>query len=272
MNIEHCIFVQLEGLTIITNNNPGLLAMNMMGNCSMVNVTVNGFILLYNDSMYTADEYSNILEIKNYSCVGEVAIWNKIILFFSLNLDFRVNIIISDTTFSFHKAFKLIGIVNNAHVDYMLHIKRTYFMHNQINYLISDVTQYKESSFGIMRFSDCTFFNNSMFDTNHFIEVKSNVKQWSIDWVNCLFHRNSNLKFFSPNFQFLRMAIKRTNWSIKYQKCFTHINKRITQNIRSLVIVTFCPWTLQQEALFATTTSEYCIITLKVFYTLTRDR
>ena len=79
INIEHCIFVQLEGLTIITNSNPGLLTMNVMGNCSMVNVSVNGFILLYNDS--TADEY--FLEIKNYSCVGDVAIWNKFRLFSS---------------------------------------------------------------------------------------------------------------------------------------------------------------------------------------------
>ena len=207
INIKHCIFVQLEGLTIITNNNPGLLAMNMMGNCFMVNVTVNGFIVLYNDSM--ANEYNNLLEIKNYSCVGDVAIWNKITLFFSLEY-FQVNIIISDTIFSFHRAFRLINIVGND-VDCMLHIKRTYFIHNQINYLISRY-KYNESIYGDIRFSDCTFFNNSMFDKNYFFIAKYHVKK--MKWINCFFHRNTNLELFSPNFQFIRhITIKSTTFS-----------------------------------------------------------
>ena len=79
--IDYCISVQFENLSIITNNNPGLLAMNVMGNCCMVNVRVNGFILLYNDTK--ADEYSSFLEIKTYSCV---AIQYKIMLLFSLFL------------------------------------------------------------------------------------------------------------------------------------------------------------------------------------------
>ena len=213
VNIEYCISVRFENLTIITNNNSGLLAMNMLGNCFMVNVTVNGFILLYNDSK--GHGHSNFLEIKNYSCVGDVAIWSKIIMFFGLE-HFQTNIIISDTIFSFHRAFKLIGVVGNIPVGFMLHIRQTYFIHNQIIYLISDITKSKnitESHFcGVMNFSDCVFYNNSI--GSYFINVKSNVTLWSISLINCLFHKNSNLKLFAPTFQISSMTIKSTTFSL----------------------------------------------------------
>ena len=201
--IYYCISVQLEELIIITN---GLLVMNLMGNCFMVNVSVNGLFLLYNNSR--ADEHSSFLEIKIYSYV---AIQYKIMLFFSSE-NFEINITISNAIFSFYSAFKLIDITGNAHVDYMIHIEQTHFIHNQMNFILSDITpsnRYRGFD-NIIKFSDCTFLNNSMLDNNYLI--KGN-RLHTASWTDCLFHKNNNLNLFSRDIYITDIIIKNTTFS-----------------------------------------------------------
>ena len=201
--IYYCISVQLEELTIITN---GLLVMNLMGNCFMVNVSVNGLFLLYNNSR--ADEHSSFLEIKIYSYV---AIQYKIMLFFSSE-NFEINITISNAIFSFYRTFKLIDITGDAHVDYMIHIEQTHFIHNQMNFILSDITpsnRYRGFD-NIIKFSDCTFLNNSMLDNNYLID---NNRLYTASWTDCLFHKNNNLKLFFLNIQITDIIIKNTTFS-----------------------------------------------------------
>ena len=197
--IYYCISVQLDELTIITN---GLSVTNLMGNCFMVNVSVNGFFLLYNNSK--ADKHDSFLEIKIYSYV---AIQYKIMLFFSSE-NFEINITISNAIFSFYNTFKLIDITGNAHC--MIHIEQTHFIQNQINFILSDITPpYYRGYDNIMKFSDCIFLNNTMLDNDYLIKAN---KLHTASWTNCLFHKNNNLKLF-VGFQITNIIIRNTTFS-----------------------------------------------------------
>ena len=203
--VKYCASVLLKELTIITSNNPGLLAMNIIGNYSMVNVTVNKFIFLYDRCKI--DEYRDCLEINTYSCIDNVAIFCKMIFFFSLE-KLEIKIIISGAIFSYYKAFKLISIIGNIYFDYLIHIKHSHFIHNQINSILSASAE--SVYYGIMKFSDCIFYNNSMLDNNYLICTN---KLYSISWTDCIFNKNNNLTLFVPNFQVTDVIFKNTTFS-----------------------------------------------------------
>ena len=206
--IDYCISVQFEELIIITNNNPGLLAMNMIGNCSMVNVTVNGFISLYNDS--TVGGHSIVFEIKNLSLVRDTMNWQKFVLLFKVEV--KLYITISNSIFKFFKILKFIGIaISNFNFQYKIHIKQSKFINNRIDSIISIVKQRTaHRSHDTIEFSDCIFLNNSMLSDGHLI----NADELRIVRIsNCFFHKNSNLKLVAIKYEFMSIFIINTTFS-----------------------------------------------------------
>ena len=189
--VKYCASVLLEELAIITNSNPGLLAMNLMGNYSMVNITINSFIFL-NDSQ--TDEHNDYLEINIYSCGNGPADLCKMIFLFNLET-FDLDFTISNAVFSYYRDFKLINITGNVYIDFMIHIKHSDFIHNQINTILSTGAEMKEHI--IVLFSNCTFYNNSMFD-NHYLISATILDVVSL--FDCLFYKNYNLTLFVPKF------------------------------------------------------------------------
>ena len=202
--VDSCISVWLEGLIVITNNNPGLLVMNMMRKCFMTNITVNSIILLHNDSKFY--DHRKFLEIKNYSCVGDVVVQHRIVLLSNLYL--KIEVTISNTIFRFHRALKFICIISSQGLEYKIYIKHINFMHNQVYSIISVIKQpkvYSKSTVTI-EFSNCIFFNNTLFDVSYIINKLSAVR-----WINCLFHKNSNLRLIAAEAQTITM--KNTTFS-----------------------------------------------------------
>ena len=225
--VDQCISVQLEELTIITNNNPGLLGMNMMGNCSMVNVTVNGFILLYSDSKVT--NHGVLFEIKNLSCIGDVAIQYKIILIFEVKV--KICITVSNTIFKLYRTFRFFGITKSVDVQYKILIKQSNFICNQINSIISAIIDSKvyADSYITIEFSNCVFFNNSMSDDSYLIRTNG-LNTFSL--INCSLHKNNNFKFFATNLHVLTMIVKNTTFSSSVWN-FPLIN------VHSILLLTF---------------------------------
>ena len=203
--VNYCASVLLEELTIITSKNPGLLAVNVIGNYSMVNITVNKFIFLYDSG--NTDEHSDCLEINTYSCTDNVAIFCKMIFHFSQE-NLQINITISNVIFSYYKAFKLISIISNVHFKYMIHIKHSSFIHNQINAILS--ASVESTYYGVIKFCDCIFYNNSMLDSDYLISA--NILH-SVSWTDCIFNKNDNLTLFVPNFQVTDVIFKNTTFS-----------------------------------------------------------
>ena len=206
--IDYCMFVQFEELTIITNNNPGLLVMNMIENCSMVNVTFNGFISLYNDS--TVSGHSVIFEIKNLSFVRDMTKWHKFMLLFKVEVNLYITI--SNSIFKLFKTLKLIDIaISSFNFQYKIHIKQSNFIDNRIDSIISTVKQQTtHRSHDIIEFSDCIFLNNSMLSDGHLINTD---KLKTVSLINCSFHKNSNLKLVAIDYDFFNITIKNTMFS-----------------------------------------------------------
>ena len=211
--VSHCFFVLFEELTIMTNNdNPGLLAVNIMGNCIMISITVNSFILLYNDSQ--TSKHDNSLEVNNFSFVGDVVIQYKIMLL--LFRTSKISITISNGNFRFYRIFKLISIaLSRDYHEYKINIKQINFSYNQIDSLISISTigqsSIKQGTEPMdLEFSDCVFFSNSMVIGKYLINVN---KLKSVSWINCLFHKNNNLEMFAASLISTIIIIRNTTFS-----------------------------------------------------------
>ena len=202
--LNYCASVFLEEFTIITNSNPSLLAINLIGNYFMVNITIDSFILC-DISKY--GEHSDLLEINTFSCADNVTIFCKIKFLFSLE-NFSINITILNAVFSYYRDFKLISITGNSIFYYMIHIKHSYFIHNQIKYILSTSAEWTDD--GIIKFSNCMFYHNSMLNSNYLI---STTGLDMVSWVDCIFNKNNNLVLFLPNFQVKDVIFKNTSFS-----------------------------------------------------------
>ena len=73
----------------------------------------------------------------------------------------------------------------------MIHIEKTHFIHNQVNSVLSDIIpSNRYRGYDNIKFSNCIFFNNSMFDNYYLINTNG---LYSVSLINCLFYKNNCL-------------------------------------------------------------------------------
>ena len=176
MIIENCSHMKVQDLIIITNNdNQGFLAINVMGYIFMNNISVNGLMLLYNETKITE---TILFEINNYNCIGEVVKYKLTLL--SAGKNVFVKIKVTNSVFKLHQNLIFFGMGNydydcleldNCESRYEMHIELCQLNYNHINSLISTIKSplklivQPRTKISI---SDCLFLNNNM-STNYLI-------------------------------------------------------------------------------------------------------
>ena len=113
-----------------------------------------------------------LLEIKNYTCIGEVITEHKLLLVLA-NINMNIKVKLSHSALKLNKKFKLFGLKynckefvgnsSNCNNKFTVHIDHCQFNYNHIYSLISSVLPTKEyiKSKSIVIFSNCIFLTTT---------------------------------------------------------------------------------------------------------------